>query len=140
MRRHKKTVWLVAGWIFLAAAAFGVFLPIVPQVPFAIIAAFFFSRGSPRLHRWILNHKHFGAAVRDWELDRVVRPRLKLFSIGMMVAGGALAYWKFHATKPGYAIGVLVVFFVASIFVATRRSRSRALPEPKLEVRLRATP
>jgi uncharacterized membrane protein YbaN (DUF454 family) len=140
MTNRKKPGWIVAGWLFLAAAVVGVFLPIIPQVPFAIVAAYFFSKGSPRLHRWVLNNEHFGAAVRDWELDRVIRPRLKLFSIAMMIGGAALAYWKFREDEPAYAIGVPIAFALASVFVATRRSRSRARSGSGTEVRLPATP
>ncbi len=127
MARRKKPIWIVLGWIALALAIVGVFLPLVPQVPFAIIAAFFFSKGSPRLHHWILNNKNFGAAVRDWELDHVIRKRLKATSIAMMVASAAFVFWKYHGENSELAIGIPIVFAMASIFVATRRSRTRGL-------------
>ncbi len=127
--------WLIAGWISVSLAVTGVFLPIVPQVPFAVLAAFCFSRGSPRLHHWILNHKHFGPPVRDWELDQVIRPRMKITSILMMTGGAALAYWKFHEDQPKIAYGMPALFALAAIFVATRRSKSRVQDTSRDEFR-----
>lgn len=124
MKKH-KTLWLILGWVFAALALVGVVLPIVPQIPFAVLAAFFFSKGSPRLHQWILNNKHFGAPVRDWELDQVVRTKTKVASIGMMIVGATLAYFKLREEHPTMAIVIPVLFFFSIIFVATRRSKSR---------------
>jgi uncharacterized membrane protein YbaN (DUF454 family) len=123
--KGKKIGWIIGGWIALAAAFVGVFLPVIPQVPFAILAAFFFSKGSPRLHHWLLNHRQFGPTLRDWEMDRVVRVRTKVFSTGMMVGGAAIAYYRFHEEKPEWAYGILGLFAIAILYVLTRRSRSR---------------
>jgi uncharacterized membrane protein YbaN (DUF454 family) len=123
--KGKKKGWIVAGWIALAAAFVGVFLPVIPQVPFAILAAFFFSKGSPRLHHWLLNHKQFGPTLRDWEMDHVVRLRTKVVSTGMMLAGAGIAYYRFHEEKPEWAYGILGLFALAILYVLTRRSKSR---------------
>jgi uncharacterized membrane protein YbaN (DUF454 family) len=123
--KKNKKIWLVFGWIFAALALVGVVLPIVPQIPFAVLAAFFFSKGSARLHRWILNNKHFGAPVRDWEMDQVVRKKTKVASITMMIVGATLAFFKLREDHPTLAIVIPVLFFGAIIFVATRRSKSR---------------
>lgn len=136
MERKRKPVWVVLGWAALALAVVGIFLPVVPQVPFAILAAFFFSKGSPRLHRWVLNNKHFGPAVRDWEIDQVIRPRLKRASIAMMIGGAGLAFWKYGESNPVIGYGMPVLFLIACFYVATRRSESRPVSEPGFEVRL----
>jgi uncharacterized membrane protein YbaN (DUF454 family) len=131
MSRGGKPVYVILGSVFLAAAVVGVFLPIVPQVPFAVIAAFFFSKGSPRLHHWMLNNKHFGAPIRDWENGQVVRPRLKAFSVCAMIVGAGLAYYRYHADTPSVAYGIAGAFALASIFVLTRPSEMRAPPPSK---------
>jgi uncharacterized membrane protein YbaN (DUF454 family) len=130
--------WIIAGWIALAAAFVGALLPVVPQVPFAVLAAFFFSKGSPRLHHWLLNHKHFGATLRDWEMDRVVRVRTKVFATVMMIGGAGIAYWRLHENKPELALGIVGLFVVAILYVVTRRSKSRATDDSKDEFRMPA--
>jgi uncharacterized membrane protein YbaN (DUF454 family) len=83
----------------------------------------------------MLNNKHFGAALRDWELDRVIRRRLKIASIGMMAVGAGLLYWRYAGERPALAYSLISLFFAAAVFVATRRSRSRPEPPPKIETR-----
>lgn len=63
MKRH---FYLVSGWLSLAFGAIGAFLPLLPTVPFVILAAFCFARSSPRLEAWLLNHRHFGHHIVAW--------------------------------------------------------------------------
>ena len=63
MKRH---FYLVAGWASLGLGAIGAVLPLLPTVPFIILAAFCFARSSPRLETWLLSHPHFGHHIVAW--------------------------------------------------------------------------
>jgi uncharacterized membrane protein YbaN (DUF454 family) len=77
------------GFVFLALALVGVFLPLLPTTPFVLLAAACFAQSSERMHRWILANPTFGPMVRDWELKRCVNCRVKVIAIGSMaVVGG----------------------------------------------------
>lgn len=67
MKGPKSRMFMALGLMFLLATIVGVFLPIIPQVPFAIISVYFFSRGSTAIHYWIRYNKYFGRPVRNWE-------------------------------------------------------------------------
>lgn len=58
--------FLVAGLLALLLAAIGAFVPLLPTVPFVILAAFCFGRSSPRLERWLVDHARFGPHIRAW--------------------------------------------------------------------------
>jgi len=73
-------VWAGLGLICVALAAIGVVLPLLPTVPFLLLAAFFFARSSSRLHHWLLNHPTFGPFI-DEEL-RMIRASV-LYSKGI---------------------------------------------------------
>ena len=103
-------------------AAVGLALPIIPQVPFAIIAAWCFSKGSKRMHRWMLNHRRLGPPIRDWEEHQVVRPRLKAVSCVMMLVGAGLSFAKLHEEHPVANVVITVLFLASIAFVLTRRS------------------
>lgn len=45
----------------------GVVLPLLPTVPFLLLAAFCFARSSPKLHHWLITHPRFGPSIVAWE-------------------------------------------------------------------------
>ena len=63
--RILRGVYLVLGLICLAFLPFS-WLPGIPTFDFVILAAFFFSMSSDRLHDWILNHPVYGKMVRSY--------------------------------------------------------------------------
>lgn len=73
------------GWLALVVALVGIFVPLLPTTPLVLLAAFFFSKGSRRLHRWLLQHRRFGRYVRDWEREQVIPPIGKYASTLFMV-------------------------------------------------------
>jgi uncharacterized protein len=80
-----------AWWLLQALAALcvllgviGIFVPVMPTVPFLIVAAWAASRSSPRLHDWLINHPRFGRELRDWNSYGVVPRKAKLFATVMM--------------------------------------------------------
>lgn len=116
---------MIAGGVFLAAAIVGMLLPLVPQVPFAILSAYLFSKGSPRLHAWIRNSKYLGPPVTDWEDHRVVRRNLKLVSTLAMLGGAAIGHWQLTSPWHWVLDGVLIC---AIVFVLTRREKVSKTP------------
>jgi uncharacterized membrane protein YbaN (DUF454 family) len=72
-----RWAFLAFGWLFVALGFLGAFLPVVPTVPFLILAAYFFSKGSTRLHQWLLDLPNYGPQLRAWEEHGVVRTRAK---------------------------------------------------------------
>jgi uncharacterized membrane protein YbaN (DUF454 family) len=129
----REKTFMVAGMLFLALAVVGVFVPVVPQVPFAIVAAYFFSKGSARVHQWIRENKYFGKPVKNWEDHRAIRPKMKAISVIAMVAGGIFAGFKLDLA---WTIVVGVAFAAAIVFVLTRKSnpsgpKIKKSPDPK---------
>lgn len=53
----KKFVFVIVGLISLALGAIGTVLPILPTVPFLLLAAFCFANSSERLHDWFVATK-----------------------------------------------------------------------------------
>ncbi len=61
----------------MALAMIGVVLPLLPTVPFLLLAAFCFARSSERLHDWLLSHQIFGPMIVDWNTSGAIRPAAK---------------------------------------------------------------
>ena len=92
-----KILFLFAGFTSLALGAVGLFLPLLPTVPFVILAAFCFARSSPRLEQWLVEHRHFSAHIRAWRsrgaISRPAKRAAILAFAASAVAGFALLSW-----------------------------------------------
>lgn len=53
----KKVVYMVLGFLFLGLGAVGTILPILPTVPFLMLAAFCFGKSSEKLNNWFKETK-----------------------------------------------------------------------------------
>jgi len=72
-----RYLWAGLGLLCVALAAIGVVLPLLPTVPFLLLAAFFFARSSSRLHHWLISHRTFGPMILDWQRSGAIRPAAK---------------------------------------------------------------
>jgi uncharacterized membrane protein YbaN (DUF454 family) len=85
MRVLMKWIYNVGGGICVGLAFLGIFLPLLPTTPFLLLAALCFSRGSTRMHRWLKEHRLTGPILKDWEENRVIRPRVKRTAAIMII-------------------------------------------------------
>ena len=61
-----RLAYLVVGLLLLLLGAIGLFVPLLPTVPFVILAAFCFARSSTRLEQWLVRHERFGPHILAW--------------------------------------------------------------------------
>ena len=80
----KKAFWNVLGFLSLGMAYIGVITPGIPYSPFIVFSAYCFSKGSERMHNWIMNHKLFGPFIKNWGEKRVFPTKMKYFMLAMM--------------------------------------------------------
>ena len=81
-----KILWFFLGGSSLGLGVLGVFLPLLPTVPFLLLAAYAFSNSSDKMHNWLLNHRFLGPSISDWNQNRVIRKRAKIAAITAMLA------------------------------------------------------
>lgn len=98
----KKLLWKLLGFISLGLAYIGVITPGMPYSIFIVFAAYCFSKGSPRMHAWLYNHKLFGPFLTNWGEKRVFPTKMKFFMLAMMST--SLLIMFFTGVKP---IGIL---------------------------------
>jgi uncharacterized membrane protein YbaN (DUF454 family) len=88
----KKIFWNVLGFVCLGLAYIGVIVPGFPYSIWIVAAAYCFSKGSERMHRWLYNHKIFGPFLTNWNQKRVFPIKMKYFMLGMMGLSLILMY------------------------------------------------
>lgn len=79
-----RLLWRALALISIALAIIGVVLPLLPSVPFLLLAAWAASKGWPELETWLLNHTHFGPHIRRWRDSGAVPRRAKWLATVMM--------------------------------------------------------
>jgi len=72
-----RHLWTGAGLAFVAIGAVGAFLPLLPTVPFLLLAAFCFAKGNPAWEQRLLDHPKYGPALRQWRERRAISRRAK---------------------------------------------------------------
>lgn len=86
-------LWLVLGWLFLALGLIGVVLPVMPTVPFLLVAVWAFARSSPRLGARILRDPRFGPHLRAWRRHGAVTRKAKIAATLAMACGIGWSLW-----------------------------------------------
>lgn len=79
-----QLLWRALAAFSLLLAILGVVLPLLPTVPFLILAAWAGGKGWPALETWLLNHAHFGPGIRRWRESGAVPRRAKWLATVMM--------------------------------------------------------
>lgn len=109
-------LWL-AGTLSLGLGIVGVVVPGLPTTPFVLLAAACYAKASPRLHRWLREHRFFGPMVRDWEEHRSLRKRTKRFAQVTMLVMVAISAWGLRERPVTLAI-VLIAAVIGAVWVA----------------------
>lgn len=80
----KRGFWLCVAWLSIGLAFLGVLLPGLPATEFVLLATYAASKSSPRLARWLEQHKLFGPLLTDWRAG-VMRRKTKIVASLMML-------------------------------------------------------
>lgn len=120
----RRRSWTLLAYVFLGLALAGAMVPLLPTTPFLLLTAACATRGSERLHRWLLEHPRFGPTLHQWEERQAIPLSGKILSfLGLAFAWTASAR---HLESP-LAQGALALGLVAvSAYVW-----SRPLPEKR---------
>jgi hypothetical protein len=118
-----RTLWLLLGLAATGLAVAGAVLPLLPTTPFLLVAAYAFARSSPRLHRWLTEHKQFGPLIDNWNRYGAINTKAKTSAVLVMIAtlaGGW--YWGLSET---ILILQAIVMAGAATFILSRPSGER---------------
>lgn len=114
------------GFLTLGIGIIGAVLPGIPTTMPIILAAFFFSKSSPRFDNWIVNHKVFGPLVRDWRAGVGFSARAKAIAItAIAITFTITVVWAVDVR--GVRIGLILLAMGISSYILwlpTKQTRS----------------
>ncbi|MFT6775394.1 MAG: uncharacterized membrane protein YbaN (DUF454 family) [Paracoccaceae bacterium] len=113
-----KAIWFLGGWLSLALGIIGAALPLLPTVPFLLLAAFCFARSSARVHDWLLTHPRLGPPILDWQQSGAIGRRAKWLASGSIAAAFGMSL---AIGVAGWVLAAQAVTLCAvSLFIWTR--------------------
>jgi len=89
----KRSLYLAAGLVNVALGVIGIALPIMPTVPFLVLAAFCFARSNPAWEKRLLDHPTYGPSLRQWRERRAISRPAKISAIGAMGVGAVVTWF-----------------------------------------------
>ena len=114
--RVLRGIYLALGLICLGFVAIS-FLPGIPTFDFVILAAFFFSMSSDKLHNWLINHPVYGKLIKGYRSGGLTM-RMKWFAavaitISLVFSAAVLMDGLVLRIILG-AVGIFALWFVFS--------------------------
>lgn len=86
----KRPLFLAAGIASVALGGLGILLPVLPTVPFLLLAAFCFARSNPAWERRLLDHPRWGPPIAEWRQRGAIGRSAKLAALTALVASAVL--------------------------------------------------
>ena len=92
----KKLIYMLLGCFGLGVGAVGAIVPVLPTIPFLMLAAFCFARSSEKLHNWFVGTKLYKDNLADFVAGKGMTKKTKirimmtvtaLMSIGFLMMG-----------------------------------------------------
>jgi uncharacterized membrane protein YbaN (DUF454 family) len=118
-RRMMTFVWKLLALLCLALGAVGVFVPVMPTVPFLILAAAAASRGWPWLDERLARHDVYGPLIQRWRARRAIPRRAKWFATAGMTGSLAMVWWLWPL-PPWLQLALSLVLFGVGAWMWSR--------------------
>lgn len=113
-----RGLWLTLGVASLVLGTVGIFVPLLPTVPFLLLAAFGFARSSERLHHWLLSHPRLGPPISDWRERGAIGHRAKRLATVSIIAAFAISLAL--GLKPWLLAVQAMTLGLVALFIWTR--------------------
>ena len=117
--RVARAGWCTVGFGAVGLGAVGIVVPGLPTTVFFIIAAWCFSRSSPRFESWVLSLPRIGPLVADHRAGRGMPRRAKVVAVTMMWAAIGLSALALR-DRPWILTIVVVLGLIGSAYLVWR--------------------
>ena len=112
-----RPLFLILGCTSLVLAAIGAVVPGMPTTVFVLLAAFGFSRSSPRLEHWLRGHRWFGPPLARYASGHGLTRQAKREALVSMWLAVGLSAALLVPVSPAAAAGALALAAVGTVTI-----------------------
>ncbi len=112
----KRALLIAAGSVSLGLGVTGIFLPVLPTVPFLLLTAYCYARGSKRLYDRLMDHRVLGPYIQNYVEYRAVKLSVKITTLAFLWGTLAISvilvpnfYMRITLAGVGVAVSVHVL-------------------------------
>ena len=126
MKNLKKKLYIAFGFLAVALAIIGVFIPGLPTVPFLLVALFCFERSSKKYHDMIMNNKYFGPVLQDYYSGKGLTSSVKLKAILFLSCGMIFSIYKIQNLHARIALTIVWLgVAIHIILLKTKKTKNK---------------
>ncbi|HKU14902.1 MAG TPA: YbaN family protein [Steroidobacteraceae bacterium] len=118
LRQTQNFLWRAVALLAFAVGIVGLAIPVLPTVPFLILAAWAASKGWPAFELWLLEHRLYGPHIRSWRERRIVPRAAKIWAVLTMSASATLI--QLLDVPRWLQIGTPLVMAVIAVWLCSR--------------------
>lgn len=118
MKNTLKPLFILLGFLSLGLGILGAFLPLLPTTPFGLLAAYCFSKGSPRLYKWIIDLPIIGFQIRDWNEHGVIERKIKVIAVTTLII--MMTFINYRGVVLWGRIPAMLIMSAVIVFIITR--------------------
>lgn len=127
MRNLKKQLYITFGFLAVALAIVGVFIPGLPTVPFLLVALFCFERSSKKYHDMIMNNKYFGPVLQDYYSGKGLTSSVKIKAILFLSCGMIFSIYKIQNLHARIALAIVWLgVAIHIILLKTKKTKNKS--------------
>ena len=105
-----KTVYIVAGFLFLAIGMVGVAIPVLPTAPFLILTSICFAKGSDKFHTRFKSTSMYQNHLADFEESRSMTLQTKIKVLALASVMLLIAFWRVDVIYARITIALVLMF------------------------------
>lgn len=131
-----KIIWLSLGFIGLGLGTLGVVLPVLPTVPFLLLAAIGFGNSSERLHRWFVGTKLYKNNLESYVKGQGMTWKVKLkvmITVTLLMGIGFFMMFRKQIYIPCIILGVVWLLHIVYFCFGVKTKKAVAASNTAVE-------
>lgn len=119
IKKHNKflkALLYLCGMIAMFAGIIGIFIPLLPTVPFLLLASICFVNSSEKVHHFLIHNPWFGNQLRDYQAGKGIKRSSKIWTLSILWIS-ILSSIIFLIPESNFIIKLLLLFIAVAVSI-----------------------